>query len=194
MRNGVAEPFEVESLGSGTRVRIGSADVLLDVSTVQEYKIAYRTGRQLWFDENGDELYWNVTGNFWDFRIVESKVRVILPEGIEVLEAEAYTGLAGEKERNYVKAQEKDGVSFRTTTPLSQREGLTIVVRWEPGKLDAVAYKKPGVWDGNFGFRVKPELFTDGTHLTPTGYAVIAGALVPRIEQLIEMGPVKSAV
>ncbi len=149
MRNGVAEPFEVESLGSGTRVRIGSADVLLDVGSVQEYKIFYRTGRQLWFDEKGDELYWNVTGNFWDFPIVESKARVILPEEIEVLEAEAYTGLAGEKERNYVKTQEKDGVSFRATTPLSQREGLTIVVRWEPGQLDAVAYKKPGVWDGN---------------------------------------------
>ncbi len=149
MRNGVAEPYAVESLGSGTRVRIGSADVLLDAGTVQEYKIAYRTGRQLWFDKKGDELYWNVTGNFWDFPIVESKARVILPEGIEVLEAEAYTGLAGEKERNYVKTQEVDGVSFQTTTPLSQREGLTIVVRWEPGQLNAMAYKKPGVWDGN---------------------------------------------
>ncbi len=149
MRNGVPEPFAVEPLGSGTRVRIGSADVFLDTGSVQEYRIAYRTGRQLWFDEKGDELYWNVTGNFWDFPIVESKARVILPEGIEVQEAEAYTGLAGAKGRDYVKTEETDGVSFRTNRPLSQREGLTIVVRWEPGKLDALAYKKPGVWAGN---------------------------------------------
>lgn len=149
MRNGVPEHFAVESLGSGTRVRIGSADVFLDTGSVQEYKIAYRTGRQLWFDEKGDELYWNVTGNFWDFPIVKSKARVILPEGIELQEAEAYTGLAGAKGRDYVKTEEMDGVSFQTTTPLSQREGLTIVVRWEPGKLNAMAYKKPGVWDGN---------------------------------------------
>jgi uncharacterized membrane protein YgcG len=149
MRNGVPEPFAVEPLGSGTRVRIGSADVFLDTGSVQEYRITYRTGRQLWFDEKGDELYWNVTGNFWDFPIVESKARVILPEGIEVLEAEAYTGLAGAKGRDYVKTEETDGVSFRATKPLSQREGLTIVVRWEPGKLNALAYKKPGVWAGN---------------------------------------------
>jgi hypothetical protein len=35
-------------------------------------------------------------------------------------------------------------------------------------------------------------LFTDGTHLTPTGYAVMADALAPRIERLIGMGPVKT--
>lgn len=39
---------------------------------------------------------------------------------------------------------------------------------------------------------IKPEFFTDGTHLTPTGYAVMAEALVPQIERLIGMGPVKS--
>ena len=40
---------------------------------------------------------------------------------------------------------------------------------------------------------IKPELFLDGTHLTTKGYAVMAGALVPVIERLIGMGPVKSA-
>lgn len=39
---------------------------------------------------------------------------------------------------------------------------------------------------------IKPELFTDGTHLTSAGYTVMADALVPRIEQLIGMGPIKS--
>ena len=39
---------------------------------------------------------------------------------------------------------------------------------------------------------IKPELFTDGTHLTPAGYAVMADALAPHIERLIGMGPVKT--
>jgi lysophospholipase L1-like esterase len=39
---------------------------------------------------------------------------------------------------------------------------------------------------------IKPELFTDGTHLTPAGYTVMADALVPHIERLIAMGPVNS--
>lgn len=38
---------------------------------------------------------------------------------------------------------------------------------------------------------IKPELFTDGTHLTSAGYAVMADVLAPRIEQLIGLGPVK---
>jgi len=148
-RNGEPEPYAVEKMGSGTRVRIGSAHVFLETGSEQEYKIAYRTGRQLWFDENGDELYWNVTGNFWNFPIMEAKARVVLPEGIAMQEAEAYTGPAGAKERAYVKTEEADGVSFRTTAPLGSQEGLTIVVRWEPGKLDAAAYKEPGIWMGN---------------------------------------------
>ncbi|MEI6178749.1 MAG: GDSL-type esterase/lipase family protein [Verrucomicrobiota bacterium] len=39
---------------------------------------------------------------------------------------------------------------------------------------------------------IKPELFTDGTHLTLAGYAIMADALIPHIERLIGMGPVKS--
>lgn len=39
---------------------------------------------------------------------------------------------------------------------------------------------------------IKPELFTDGTHLTPAGYAVMADAIIPHIERLIGMGPVRS--
>jgi lysophospholipase L1-like esterase len=39
---------------------------------------------------------------------------------------------------------------------------------------------------------IKAELFTDGTHLTPAGYEAMADALLPQIERLIKMGPVKS--
>lgn len=38
--------------------------------------------------------------------------------------------------------------------------------------------------------RLRPGLFTDGTHLTTAGYAAMADALIPEIERLIEAGPV----
>ena len=38
---------------------------------------------------------------------------------------------------------------------------------------------------------IDPKLFTDGTHLTPAGYEVMAQALAPEIEGLIKLGPVK---
>lgn len=39
---------------------------------------------------------------------------------------------------------------------------------------------------------IKPELFLDGTHLTPAGYAVMADALEPKIERLLKLGPIKA--
>lgn len=38
---------------------------------------------------------------------------------------------------------------------------------------------------------LKAELFTDGTHLTSAGYEVMANALVPHIERLMELGQIK---
>lgn len=40
--------------------------------------------------------------------------------------------------------------------------------------------------------KLQSGLFTDGTHLTPEGYAVMAEALLPQIERLIAMGPIRS--
>ncbi len=148
-RNGMPEPYMVERIGSGTRVRIGSADVFLEEGSVQEYTIAYRTGRQLIFDGEGDELYWNVTGSYWNFPILEATAKVVLPEGISVTGAEAYTGPEGAQGRDYGKTEEADGVTFRTTALLGRNEGLTVVVRWEPGMLDAAAYEEPSAWEGN---------------------------------------------
>lgn len=38
---------------------------------------------------------------------------------------------------------------------------------------------------------IKPELFTDGTHLTPAGYTAMADAIAPTIEKMISLGPIK---
>ncbi|PXA04792.1 hypothetical protein DDZ13_06395 [Coraliomargarita sinensis] len=42
--------------------------------------------------------------------------------------------------------------------------------------------------DGNG--KLKSELFTDGTHLTPKGYEIMADAIQPEIERLIALGPI----
>lgn len=40
---------------------------------------------------------------------------------------------------------------------------------------------------------LNPKLFTDGTHLTPAGYEVMARALAPEIKRLIKLGPIQSS-
>ena len=39
--------------------------------------------------------------------------------------------------------------------------------------------------------KLKPGLFTDGTHLTTEGYRVMADAVVPEIDRLIALGPIE---
>ena len=66
-RDGRPEPFKVERVSNGVRIRIGDKDVFIPKGA-HEYVIVYRTTRQLGFFEDFDELYWNVTGSGWDLR------------------------------------------------------------------------------------------------------------------------------
>ena len=55
-RNGAAEPYALETIANGKRVRIGREDVTVTPGR-QVYVIAYRTDRQIGFFDTHDELY-----------------------------------------------------------------------------------------------------------------------------------------
>ncbi len=95
-RDGQPENYGVERLANGERVRIGREEQMLSLG-VHEYRIVYRTARQLGFFDRHDELYWNVTGNGWPFVIERATARVRLPQPVPAdrLSAEAYTGPQG---------------------------------------------------------------------------------------------------
>ena len=84
LRNGNTEEFSTERLSNGVRVRIGSANRILNIG-VHEYVIKYRTTRQVGFYPNDDELYWNVTGNGWTFAIDVAEARITLPGRVPFL-------------------------------------------------------------------------------------------------------------
>ena len=90
-RDGRSEPYALESIGNGTRIKIGDADVFLSFGQ-HTYEIAYRTTRQLGFFPEFDELYWNVTGNGWTFAIDQARVIVRLPAGARIAQHTEYTG------------------------------------------------------------------------------------------------------
>jgi hypothetical protein len=138
-RDGRPEPYGLEDIDNGVRVRIGRADVELPPGEYT-YALTYQTRRQLGFFDDHDELYWNVTGNGWAFPIERAEARVQLPPGIplESIRMEAYTGPAGAQDRNYRARIIDDGsAEFATTQPLDVHEGLTIVVGWPKGVVTA---------------------------------------------------------
>ncbi len=136
-RDGRSEPYAMESLSNGQRIRIGDADVLLTDGS-HTYEITYRTSRQLGFFAEFDELYWNVTGNGWPFPIVEAAVVIRLPEGARIQQHAEYTGPQGSTANNS-RVITASGSEYRavTTRRLEPGEGFTIAIAWQKGLIAA---------------------------------------------------------
>ena len=133
-RDGSPEPWHSETHGNGVRIYLGSKDVMLPPGE-HTYELEYRADHELGFFADHDELYWNVTGNGWDFPIDSATARVLLPEGVPESEVnlEAYTGPQGAKGTNYSARMDHGVPFFATTGGLGGHEGLTIVVTWPKG-------------------------------------------------------------
>jgi uncharacterized membrane protein YgcG len=147
-RDGSDEPFHTEGQSNGVRVYFGSESTLLSPGEYT-YVLRYRTTRQLGFFADHDELYWNVTGNGWDFPIDAASATVALPGSIapSALRVEAYTGEQGAKGRDYVaSADAPSHATFRTTRSLAPREGLTIVVGFPKGVVAAPTSEQRVRW------------------------------------------------
>lgn len=133
-RNGRPEPWDAQRRGNGVRVDFGD-DNFLPVPAVHEYRLRYRTSRQLGYFPDHDELYWNVTGLGWSFPIDTASATVTLPRVVPAtsLAMEGYTGPYRSRGQDYATSL-SDGVGMiRTTQPLPPNEGLTLVLSWPKG-------------------------------------------------------------
>ncbi len=148
LRDGNTEDYHTENLSNGIRVYLGNKNVYLRPGNYT-YKIVYKTNRQLGFFGDHDELYWNVTGNGWDFPIEKASAVVSLPEGIasSQIKCYGYTGLQGSRASNLKCSVIGPGkVRYFTTELLRPRQGLTIVAEFpkgfvaEPTKAEKMGY------------------------------------------------------
>ncbi|MGW8264720.1 MAG: DUF2207 domain-containing protein [Longimicrobiales bacterium] len=95
--------------------------------------LQYSVPNALRFFEEHDELYWNVTGTEWDVPIQSASALVELPDGVTGLRGTAFTGAFGSSAQDARIQEIEQGFYFETTRGLNFREGLTIVVGWDPG-------------------------------------------------------------
>lgn len=144
--DGRAAPYVVENISGGKRVRIGDADVSISTGP-HTYVLRYRTTRQIGFFENYDELYWNVTGNGWEFEIDRATVTIELPPGAVIRQHAAYTGAVGEQGREFNTIRSR-GNSFavETTAPLLPGQGLTVAVSWQKGLIATPEGGQKALW------------------------------------------------
>ncbi len=132
-RNGSPENYVVESISGGQRVKIGDKDILVEPG-IHKYIITYHTDRQLGFFKDFDELYWNVTGNGWQFSIQSSQVTVHLPNGAVISNPSVYTGYEGSRGHDaQISSASGNLFEARTTRILDAREGFTFAIAWQKG-------------------------------------------------------------
>jgi len=135
-RNGNTEDFTLENLNNGVRVRIGSANRILNTGR-HEYVIKYVTTRQIGFFADFDELYWNATGTGWVFPIDMAEARITLPDKVPFRQTAIYTGPQGARGRDATIVEQQPGrIVFRTTRPLPPRNGLTVAAAWQKGVVE----------------------------------------------------------
>ena len=132
--DGRPEQWRPENRGNGVRIYVGNPSARLSGGE-HTYELVFRTDRQLGYFADHDELYWNVTGNGWDFPIDRATARLELPSEIPASEIrlEGYTGPQGGKGQDYTAQMQASGPMFVTTRALGPREGLTIVAMWPKG-------------------------------------------------------------
>ena len=154
-RNGKPEPYVTESVDNGVRVKIGDADVMLPYEDHQ-YRIRYRTTRQIGFFDDYDELYWNVTGNGWIFPIDMAEARIALPKPVQFGNRAVYTGPQGaDGKAAKVVSEEPGRIVFQTTAPLGPEEGLTVAAAFPKGVVAPPTGSERASWwladNGPFG-------------------------------------------
>jgi hypothetical protein len=136
-RDGRPEPHFTRRNDRGLRIYAGAEDLRLAPGTYT-YRFSYLTGRQLRHLPDNVELYWNVTGNEWQFPIRAARATLHLAGGAAPVRHTAYTGRFGERGSDWRAQPGADGtLVFETTRPLAPGEGLTIVAELPAGAVAA---------------------------------------------------------
>ena len=145
-RNGQPENYVVESITGGSRVKIGDKDIFVEPG-IHKYVIKYHTNRQLGFFKDFDELYWNVTGNGWQYSIQSAEVTIHLPSGAVVSKPSVYTGYVGLRGHDaLINTASGNVFEAQTTRILDAGEGFTVAVAWQKGIVAPPSAQQQQLW------------------------------------------------
>ncbi len=131
-RNGNQEPYEIERDGNAYRLLIGNPDRLLNHAD-HTYEIKFEIKDEIRRDNSFDEVYWNVTGNYWRFPIERAHARITMPEGATLQSYQAWTGRMGSTANDAAFTQRGNANEFTTRQALSSGEGMTISLKFDKG-------------------------------------------------------------
>ncbi|MDR2192239.1 MAG: DUF2207 domain-containing protein [Endomicrobium sp.] len=105
------------------------------------YELTYKVERLVGSFDDYDEVYWNVTGNGWDFTIERASFRILLPKEAVIKSdlTSLYTGKKGAKGKDAIASEDN---FFKTTKPLYPGEGFTVAVAFTKGAAQSYVHKE----------------------------------------------------
>jgi uncharacterized membrane protein len=141
--------YQVKKTGPMIYIRIG--DPKRFVEGRQTYVIAYEVENAILFFKDHDELYWNVTGNYWKASIQEASADVSLTSKNKSknLWTTGYTGQYGSKESECEYETYESGSKFFSKRKLNPSEGMTIAFGWDKGLVSPPSSCKKFLWGIN---------------------------------------------
>jgi len=115
--------------------KIGDADI--EVNGVNYYRIHYRVKNAIRFNDDFDELYWNLSGNLWDLEIDKFQASLVFPAGVseDGAKVDYYAGALGSKEKSLAayRWSAPQTLEFKSTETLKIGEGVTASVIFSKG-------------------------------------------------------------
>jgi uncharacterized membrane protein len=138
--------YRVTRKGNIVNIKIGDPKIYVDGT--KTYVITYRVENAILFFEDHDELYWNVTGNYWwaPIRQASATVALAVKDKSENLWAACYTGALGSKATDCGFETSHNSAEFFTNKNLASREGFTIAFGWSKGLVVPPSSWKKFLW------------------------------------------------
>lgn len=149
--DGKSVNFTTENVDRGVRIKIGSSDEYVTQGQ-HTYVIDYTTERQMFFEDDYNELYWNLIGSGWNFDIEQCSAKIYFPKKTDILEDEikAYVGEYGNSKESddvYCYVDHTNAVVyFDLYEMVPANNAFTVVVRVEKGTIDEPTFEQRLEW------------------------------------------------
>jgi uncharacterized membrane protein YgcG len=153
--NGQDSPYDTEKKQGSLYINVGD-DSFLEPGWYT-FQIMYTAEGQLGYFEDYDELYWNVNGFGWVFRIASISAAVQIPQEAEFLQSSCYTGYSGSTEQNCSTETLPDGRMIFRAENLASGQNLTIATGFTKG---IVSLPPPPTFFEQFGLLIFTGIMT----------------------------------
>lgn len=107
-------------------LRIGDSDSTFTGD--KTYILRYRVEQALQQQDEGDELYWDITGEGWQFPVQSVSATIISPAA-EIGQLRCFTGAFGSTDANCTFEKTASGATLRTISSVLPGENFTIVAQ-----------------------------------------------------------------